>query len=101
MKVHKGDRVQVIAGKDLGKQGQVMKVDRERARVLVEGVNTAKKHQRALKATMQAGIIDKDMPIHISNVALICRSCGPTRAGYRLSPDGKKSRICRKCKGDL
>lgn len=101
MKVHKGDRVQVIAGKDLGRQGEVMRVDRDRGRVLVEGVNTAKRHQKATKATMQGGIIDKDMPVHISNVALVCRACGPTRAGYRLSADGKKSRICRKCKGDL
>ncbi|MDX6410054.1 MAG: large subunit ribosomal protein, partial [Gaiellaceae bacterium] len=70
-------------------------------KVIVEGVNVAKKHQRAVRATMQAGIIDKDMPMPASNVALICPSCGPTRVGYRFDTQGKKIRICRKCGGDV
>ena len=101
MKLKKGDRVKVIAGKDLGKDGVVMRVLPDKDRVIVEGVNIAKKHQRATRATMQGGIIDKDMPIHASNVALICGSCGATRLGYRVDDAGKKVRICRKCQGDV
>ena len=101
MKLRKGDRVKVIAGKDAGKGGVIMRVIPDKGRVIVEGVNVAKKHQRPTKATMQGGIIDKDMPIDVSNVALICGSCGATRAGYRVDDAGKKTRICRKCQGDL
>ena len=101
MKLKKGDRVKVIAGKDLGKDGVIMRVIPEKNKVIVEGVNIAKKHQRATRATMQGGIIDKDMPIHASNVALICGSCGATRIGYRVDDAGKKIRVCRKCQGDL
>lgn len=101
MKVRKGDRVRVLAGKDLGKEGVIMRVINERDRVIVEGVNMAKKHQRPTKATMQGGIIDKDMPMHVSNVALICSKCGPTRIGFRFDPSGEKFRVCRKCGGEL
>jgi len=101
MKLKKGDRVRVLAGKDIGKEGEVTRVLPDRDRVIVEGVNLAKKHQRATRATMQGGIIDKDMPIHVSNVAIICSRCGPTRIGYRFDPDGSKVRVCRKCGGDL
>jgi large subunit ribosomal protein L24 len=59
-----------------------------------------KKHQKPTRATMQGGIIDKEMPIHVSNVALVCSSCGPTRIGYRFADDGRKVRVCRKCGGD-
>ena len=101
MKLKKGYRVKVIAGKDLGKDGVIMRVIPEKDKVIVEGVNIAKKHQRPTRATMQGGIIDKDMPIHVSNVALICGSCGATRLGYRFDDVGKKIRICRKCKADV
>ena len=101
MKLKKGDRVKVIAGKDLGKDGVIMRVIPEKNKVIVEGVNIAKKHQRPTRATMQGGIIDKDMPIHVSNVALLCGSCGATRLGYRFDDQGKKIRICRKCKADV
>ncbi len=101
MKIKKGDRVKVIAGKDVGKDGVIMRVLPDKDKVIVEGVNIAKKHQRATRATMQGGIIDKDMPIHASNVALICGSCGATRLGYRFDDAGKKIRICRKCKADV
>ena len=100
MKLKKGDRVQVIAGKDVGKQGEVTRVLRERDKVIVDGVNVAKRHQRATKATMQGGIIDKDMPIHVSNVAIVCSTCGPTRIGYRFEGTDKV-RVCRKCGKDL
>ena len=101
MKLKKGDRVRVLAGKDVGKEGEITRVLRDDDRVIVDGVNVAKKHQRATRATMQGGIIDKDMPIHVSNVAILCTSCGPTRIGYRFEPDGTKVRVCRKCGGDL
>jgi large subunit ribosomal protein L24 len=101
VKLRKGDRVRVIAGKDVGKDGVIMRVIPEKDRVIVEGVNVAKKHQRPTRATMQAGIIDKDMPIHVSNVALICGTCGATRLGYRFDDSGKKVRVCRKCRGDV
>jgi large subunit ribosomal protein L24 len=101
MKIRKGDQVYVIAGKDVGKTGEVTRVIPERDRVIVDGVNVAKRHQRATNATMQGGIIDKDMPIDVSNVALLCSNCGATRVGYRIDDSGEKHRVCRKCGGDL
>jgi large subunit ribosomal protein L24 len=102
VKLKKGDRVRVIAGKDLGKDGVIMRVIPEKDKVIVEGVNIAKKHQRPTRATMQGGIIDKDMPLQASNVALLCSGCGKaTRLGYRFDDQGKKIRICRKCKADV
>lgn len=101
MKIKKGDQVQVIAGKDLGKTGEVTRVLVNADKVIVDGVNVAKRHQRATKATMQGGIIDKDMPIHVSNVAIVCTSCGKhSRIGYRMDGD-TKVRVCRKCGKDL
>ena len=84
MKLKKGDPVVVLSGKDKGKEGKV----------IVEGVNIAKKHQRPVRATMQAGIIDKDMPIDASNVAIVSRG-KPSRIGYRIE-DGKKVRVALK-----
>lgn len=101
MKIRKGDRVRVIAGKDLGKEGTVIRAIPERDRVIVDGeINVAKRHTRATSATTQGGIIDKEMPIHVSNVAIVCGKCGPTRIGYKIDGDAKQ-RVCRKCGGDL
>ncbi len=100
MKLKKGDRVRVLSGKDRGKEGEIMRALPQRNMVIVDGVNTAKKHQKALRATMQAGIIDKDMPMPASKVAILCSTCGPTRVGYRFDGDNK-IRVCRKCGGDL
>ncbi len=102
MKLKKGDRVRVRSGKDRGKEGEIMRVLPESGKVIVDGVNVAKRHQRATRATMQGGIIDKDMPIQVSNVALVCPSCGKaTRVGYRFDASGGKVRICRKCEGEI
>ena len=101
IKIKKGDRVRVLSGKDRGKEGEVMRAIPSQGKVIVEGVNRVKKNQRQTRATMQGGIIDKDMPIHVSNVALICGTCGATRLGYRVDDTGKKVRICRKCQGDV
>jgi large subunit ribosomal protein L24 len=101
MKLKKGDRVVVLSGKDIGKEGEITRVLLDSDRVIIDGVNVAKRHQKATKATMQGGIIDKDMPIHVSNVAIVCPSCGPSRVGYRFGDDGKKVRVCKKCGKDL
>jgi large subunit ribosomal protein L24 len=100
MKLRKGDRVRVMSGKDVGREGEITRVIPERGRVIIDGVNVAKKHQRATKATMQGGIIDKDMPLDASNVAIVCATCGPTRIGYRMEGDDKV-RVCKKCGKDL
>jgi large subunit ribosomal protein L24 len=101
MKLRKGDRVRVLQGKDRGQTGDVMRVLPKSNRVIVEGVNRVKKHQKATRATMQGGIIDKDMPIAASAVAIVCPQCGPSRIGYRFDDSGRKIRVCRKCGGDL
>ena len=102
MKIKKGDRVRVLSGKDRGKEGVVMRAMPAEGKVIVDGVNIAKKHQKPTSATQQGGIIDKEMPIPVANVAIVCSSCGkPTRIGYRFEADGTKVRICRKCEGDL
>jgi large subunit ribosomal protein L24 len=101
VKLKKGDEVEVLAGKDLGKRGAVMRVMPAAGKVIVDRVNIAKKHQKPTKATMQGGIIDKEMPINASNVGIVCTKCHkPTRIGYRFEA-GKKIRICRKCGGDI
>ena len=94
MKLRKGDHVVVLKGKDRGKDGVIMRVLPAENKVIVEGINVAKKHQKATRATMQAGIIDKDMPIDASNVAILSRG-KPSRIGYRID-DGKKVRIAVK-----
>jgi large subunit ribosomal protein L24 len=100
LKIKKGDKVKVLTGKDRGAEGEVMRVLPAVGKVIVDGVNVAKKHQKATKATMQGGIIDKDMPIPVANVALLCPACGkPTRVGYQVDPDGTKTRVCKKCGG--
>ncbi len=101
MRLRKGDRVRVLSGKDLGKEGEVTRVLPDRNMVIVDQVNVAKKHQRSTKATMQGGIIDKDMPVPASNVAILCPNCGPSRIGYRFDADGAKARVCKKCGKDL
>ncbi|HEV2362515.1 MAG TPA: 50S ribosomal protein L24 [Acidimicrobiales bacterium] len=101
MKIKKGDVVEVLSGAYKGKKGAVMRVLPQDGRVIVDGVNVAKRSQRATKRTMQGGIIDKDMPIQASNVAITCSHCGPTRIGFRTDEQGRKVRVCRKCGGDL
>ncbi len=100
MRLHKGDRVRVLRGKDRGATGDIIRVIPKDGRIIVEGVNRAKKHQKATRATMQGGIIDKDMPISASAVALVCNHCGKaTLIGYEFDQNGEKKRICKKCKG--
>jgi large subunit ribosomal protein L24 len=94
MKIKKGDLVVVLKGKDRGKEGVVMRAMPKEGKVIVEGVNVAKKHQKQTRATMQAGIIDKDMPIDASNVAVVSKG-KPSRVGFTEDKDGKKVRVAR------
>jgi large subunit ribosomal protein L24 len=93
MKLKKGDTVVVITGKDKGKQGEVQRVLPDADKVVVSGVNTATKHAKARRANDKAGIVDRDMPIHVSNVALVHKG-KRVRIGYEVR-DGKKVRVAR------
>lgn len=100
LKIRSGDHVQVLTGKDRGKRGTVERVFPDERKVIVEGVNTAKKHAKARSAEQPGGIITMDMPLPVANVALVCDKCGPTRVGYSIE-NGTKKRVCRKCGGEL
>jgi large subunit ribosomal protein L24 len=100
VKIRKGDTVEILSGKDRKRRGQVSKVLPGANKVIVDRINVAKRHTKATRAIMQGGIIDKDMPFPISNVAIVCADCGPTRVGF-LVIDGEKKRICRKCEKPL
>jgi large subunit ribosomal protein L24 len=101
VKIRRDDEVEVIHGKDRGQRGRVVRVLPRQGRVMVEGVARAKKHSRPSKQRQQGGIIDVEQFVDISNVAVVCRSCGqPTRIGFRFDDDGKKVRVCRKCEAD-
>ncbi len=98
MKIRKDDTVLVITGKDQGKKGKVRFAYPRNNKVVVEGVNFIKKHARARGAARQAGIIDLEAPLHISNVMLLCSKCNkPARVGFRKLEDGRKVRFCRVC----
>jgi large subunit ribosomal protein L24 len=97
-KIRKDDNVEVIAGKDKGKRGTVVRVVTKngKARVIVSGVNLVKKTMKRRSQQDQGGIADVEAPLDISNVAIVCKKCGATRIGYKLDGD-KKVRVCRKC----
>jgi len=95
-KLRKEDLVQVIAGKDKGKQGKILKIDREKGRVIVAGVNMIKKAMKKKTQQDRGGIVELEASLHISNVMILCKKCGPVRIGYKLDGDTKK-RVCRKC----
>lgn len=96
IKIRKGDTVMVIAGDDKGKTGRVLSVDETKSRVIVEKVNFVKRHTRARSRNQQSGIIEKEAPLHISNVMLYDPKAGRgVRVGVRLTKDGKRERISR------
>ncbi|MBM2824580.1 MAG: rplX [Dehalococcoidales bacterium] len=98
MKIRKDDTVLVIAGKDRGKKGKVRFAHPKDQRVLVEGVNFIKKHTRAVHQVRQAGIIEREAPISVSDVMLVCNKCNhPTRVGFRSLEAEKRVRVCRVC----
>ena len=101
-KIKKGDNVKILAGKDRGKTGKIISVFRELNKVVVEGMNTVKKHQKARGAGKIGQIISISMPVHLSNVAIICPACSkPTRIAVKTSTGGKNKRICKKCGAGL
>jgi large subunit ribosomal protein L24 len=95
-KLRKDDLVEVIAGKDKGKQGKIIKIDPVKQRVIVASVNMVKKAMKKKKQNDRGGIVDIEAPLAISNVMIVCKKCGATRIGYKID-DGKKKRVCRKC----
>ena len=98
MHVKRGDKVVVIAGKDKGKEGNVVAAFPEANKVIVEGVAVAKKHQKARMQGQASAIIDKEMPIDASNVMRVCPKCGkPARVGVKVFDDGSKAKYCKKC----
>jgi large subunit ribosomal protein L24 len=103
--IRRNDTVQVLTGKDRGKQGQVREVITKKDRVIVEGVNMMKKHQRP---TQQAGVpvpgsvVTREAPLHVSNVMVVCKECNKaTRTGHRIRQDGVKVRTCKRCGADI
>jgi large subunit ribosomal protein L24 len=97
-KIRRNDTVRVMAGKDRGRQGEVRQVFPVRGRAIVTGVNMSRRHQRARSASEPGGIVDVEAPIHVSNLRVVCPSCGqPVRVGFRLLDDGRKVRYCKRC----
>lgn len=98
-KIRKGDTVQVIKGKDVGKKGKVLEILPSRLKAIVEGINLVKKHRRKTQQEQTGGIVSIEAPISISNLMLLCRHCNrPARVGLKVSSDGTKTRFCRACK---
>ena len=98
MNIHKDDNVLVIAGKDKGKKGKVRFAYPRKQKIIIEGVNFIKKHSKAKGAAKQAGIIDLEAPLHVSNVMYLCSKCNkPARIGMRKLEDGRNVRFCRSC----
>jgi len=97
--LRKGDQVRVMAGRDAGKSGRVLSINPGKNTVVVEHANIIKRHTRPNPSkNIKGGIVEKEGPIHASNVMLVCSSCGKhTRIGFKVSADGTKSRICRRC----
>jgi len=100
--VKKGDLVKILAGRDKGKQGHIIRAIPKENRVVVEKVNLVKRHQRPSPAYPEGGIITKEAPIHVSNVMIICSSCKkPTRIAHKFLDNGKKVRACKHCGASL
>lgn len=95
-KIRKDDTVQVLAGKDKGKRGTVVRILPKKDAVIVSGVNIVKKAMKKRSQQDQGGISEIEAPLNISNVAIVCKKCGPTKIGYKLDGN-KKIRVCRKC----
>jgi len=95
-KLKKEDTVEVIAGKDKGKRGKILKIARDADRVVVEGVNIVKKAKKKRKQNDRGGIVEIEAALHASNLMIVCKKCGPTRIGYKMDGD-KKVRVCKKC----
>ena len=99
--IRKNDNVMVITGKDRGKRGRVLKVQPDRNRLIVEGVNIIKRHTKPNPGkNIKGGVVEREASVHASNVQLVCPECGvQTRVGHKILGDGRKVRVCRKCEG--
>ena len=98
MRIKKGDTVYVMSGKEKGKTGKVLQFSKATNRVLVQGVNFVKKHARQTRQDQPGGILQKESPMHISNLMFYCPRCSkPSRLGAKFLKDGSKTRICKKC----
>ena len=98
MRIRQNDTVEIISGRDLGKRGKVQQMSPRKGLVMVEGMNIVKRHQRPTATMRQAGIIQKEAPLPLSKVMLVCPRCNKAvRVGYRFLEDGRKVRICRSC----
>jgi large subunit ribosomal protein L24 len=98
MKIRKDDTVLIITGKDKGKKGKVRFAYPGDKRIMVEGINMVKKHAKAQKQVKQAGIIEREAPVSVASVMLLCSKCNkPARVGYKILQDGRKARVCRAC----
>ena len=99
--IRKNDNVVVTTGKDRGKRGRVLRVVPDKNRLIVEGVNIIKRHTKANpQRNIKGGLVEREAPLHASNVQLLCPECGkPTRLGRKILGDGRKVRVCRKCEG--
>jgi large subunit ribosomal protein L24 len=100
LKLRKNDTVKVIAGREKGKTGRIVRIDREKMRAVVEGLNMVKKAVKQKKQNQKGGITSVEAPLPIGKLMIVCKKCGPTRIGYLVDASGKK-RICRKCGGEL
>jgi large subunit ribosomal protein L24 len=99
-RLRKNDQVQIMTGKDRGKSGRVIKIDHAKGRAVVEGLNMVKKAMKKRGQQQQGGITTVEAAIHLSNLQVVCKKCGPTRIGYKLDGE-RKVRVCRKCGGEL
>jgi len=98
IRIKKDDKIKVLTGKDKGKIGKVLKINKKTNRAVVENINVAQRHQKPNPKAPQGGIVDKSMPIAISNLMIMCNSCvKPTRIGIKQLENGKRVRICKKC----
>ena len=96
LKLRKDDLVQVISGKDRGKQGKIIRIDRDKSRAIVAGINMVKKAMRKKNQNDRGGIVEIEAPLQVSNLMIVCKKCGPTRIGYKITGENK-ARVCRKC----
>ena len=102
MSIKKGDTVIVLSGKDKGKQGKVLEAMPESRKVIVEKVNVATRHQKPRTQGEQGGIVKKEAPIYACKVMRVCPKCGkPTRPASKLTADGKRVRVCKKCGAEI
>ncbi|MBE3063804.1 MAG: 50S ribosomal protein L24 [Spirochaetes bacterium] len=100
VKLRKNDVVKVISGREKGKTGRILRIDREKMRALVEGLNMVKKAVKQRKQNEKGGITSIEAPLSVSKLMIVCKKCGPTRIGYKVDGETKK-RVCRTCGGEL